>query len=278
MQSRHIFLVKGSLLTALGLSLAAMTTQASADFLKPGVITAGSDITFAPYEFMNNGKPTGFDITMLDGIAKTLNMKAVNVDTRFPNLIPGLQGKRFDITNSSMYITAERLKVIDMIPYLKTGEKIITLTGSQYQPVDPAEMCGHKIGTMAGTSFLQSLTTYSQKSCVGAGKPAITIREYPTDPQVTQALLSRAVEAQITDVAVAQGVVDRLHGRVKITSDKLLYPVLVGYGVRKDDPQIKQTLEKGLKKFSQTVEYKQLFAQYHFTPATEQDLQAMNLQ
>lgn len=47
----------------------------------------------------------------------------MNIDTRFPNLIPGLQGGRFDITNSSMYITAERLKVIDMVPYLKSGKR-----------------------------------------------------------------------------------------------------------------------------------------------------------
>jgi polar amino acid transport system substrate-binding protein len=45
-----------------------------------------------------------------------------------------LQGGRFDITNSSMYITAERLKVIDMVPYLKSGEAILALKGSDYQP------------------------------------------------------------------------------------------------------------------------------------------------
>ena len=260
----------------LGISLCAIAASAQADFIKPGVITAGSDITFAPYEYMQNGKPAGFDIEMLNGIAKTMNMKAVNVDTRFPNLIPGLQGKRFDITNSSMYITPERLKVIDMIPYLKTGEKIVTLANSSYKPEVPDELCGHKIGTMAGTSFLQGLMTFSQQSCVAKGKPAITISEYPTDPQATQALLSKAVEAQITDVAVAQNVVERLKGRVVITSDKLLYPVLVGFGVRKDDPQVKQTLEDGLKKFSQTPEYKALFSKYHFTPPTADDIRQLN--
>lgn len=72
---------------------------------------------------MENNKPAGFDIELLDGLAKTMGREAVNIDTRFPNLIPGLQGGRFDITNSSMYITAERLKVIDMVPYLKSGKR-----------------------------------------------------------------------------------------------------------------------------------------------------------
>jgi polar amino acid transport system substrate-binding protein len=79
---------------------------------------------------MENNKPAGFDIEFLAGLAKTMGREAVNIDTRFPNLIPGLQGGRFDITNSSMYITAERLKVIDMVPYLKSGEAILALKGA----------------------------------------------------------------------------------------------------------------------------------------------------
>ncbi|WP_420877951.1 transporter substrate-binding domain-containing protein [Rosenbergiella australiborealis] len=267
-----------SLLIAVGVTLTTLATQANADFLHSNIITAGSDMTFAPYEYIDAGKPAGFDIKMLDGIAKSLNMKAVNIDTRFPNLITGLQGKRFDITNSSMYITPERLKVIDMIPYLKTGEKILALSNSHYLPQSPDQMCGHTIGAMSGTSFLQGLMTFSKNSCVAKGQAPITLREYPTDPQVTQALLSKAVEAQITDNAVAQSAIARLNGRVKMTSDKLLYPVLVGFGVRKDDPHIKQTLEMGLKKFSQTAEYHQLFEEYHFTPASEKDLQVSQAQ
>lgn len=271
MYSTDIKIIRNSLMSAMGISLALLSSNVDASFIKPGVITAGSDMTFSPYEYMVNGKQAGFDVEMLEGIAKAVNMKAVNIDTRFPNLIPGLQGKRFDITNSSMYITPERLKVIDMVPYLKTGEKILVLSDSSYLPASPSEMCGHKIGAMAGTSFLQGLELFSQKSCINKGKPPITLREYPTDPQVTQALLSKAVEAQITDVAVAQNVIVRLKGKVKITSDKLLYPVLIGFGVRKDTPEVKQVLEDGLKKFSQTSEYKHLFEKYHFTPPTPGD-------
>lgn len=51
-----------------------------------------------------------------------------------------------------MYITAERLKVIDMVPYLKSGESILVLKGSEYQPKKPEDFCGHKIGSMGATS------------------------------------------------------------------------------------------------------------------------------
>lgn len=134
-------------------------------------------MTFFPYEYMKDNKPAGFDIEFLDGLAKVMGRQAVNIDTRFPNLITGLQSNRFDITNSSMYITADRMKVIDMIPYLKSGEAILSLKGSDYQPKTPEEFCGHKIGSMGATSWLQQLHKLSDDYCVKNGKPPIAISE-----------------------------------------------------------------------------------------------------
>lgn len=147
-------------------AVGALTSLNALAFQQSGKITAGSDMTFFPYEYMENNKPAGFDIELLNGLAKSMGREAVNIDTRFPNLIPGLQGGRFDITNSSMYITAERLKVIDMVPYLKSGEAILARKGSDYQPKTPEDFCGHKIGSMGATSWLAQLQKLSADYCV----------------------------------------------------------------------------------------------------------------
>lgn len=252
-----------------------LTSFSSIAFQQPGKITAGSDMTFFPYEYMENNQPAGFDIELLAGLAKTLGREAVNIDTRFPNLIPGLQGGRFDITNSSMYITAERLKVIDMVPYLKSGESILALKGRDYQPKIPEDFCGHKIGSMGATSWLAQLQKLSVEYCVKKGLKPIALSEYPTDPQTTQAMLSGAVEAQITDAAVARGVIDKLGNRVVISSETLIYPVLNGFGVKKGNTEVKTALEEGLKKFSATPEYLTLLKKYNFQPPTEEDIKTL---
>ncbi|MDO6749615.1 transporter substrate-binding domain-containing protein, partial [Gilvimarinus sp. 1_MG-2023] len=86
-----------------------------------------------------------------------------------------LRGGRFDITNSSMYITADRMKVIDMIPYLKSGESILSIKGSDYQPEVPEDFCGHRIGSMAGTAWLKQLQTLSVEYCEANGLKPIAI-------------------------------------------------------------------------------------------------------
>jgi len=244
-------------------------------FQQPGKIVAGSDMTFFPYEYMEKNKPAGFDIEFLDGLAKVMGMTAENIDTRFPNLISGLQAGRFDITNSSMYITADRMKVIDMVPYLKSGESILAVKGSAYQPKTPEEFCGHKIGSMGATSWLQQLQKLSAEYCVKNGLQPIAISEYGTDPQTTQAMLAHAVEAQITDAAVARGVVDKLGDRVVISSQTLIYPVLNGFGVKKGNDEVRNALIQGLEKYSKTPEYAALLDKYKFQAPTADDIAAL---
>lgn len=252
--------------------LASFSTQA---FLHPGKITAGSDMTFPPYEYIENNQPAGFDIELLNGIAQSLGLEATNLDTRFPNLIPGLQGGRFDITNSSMYITPERLKVIDMLPYLKSGESILVRKDSAYQPKLPEDFCGHKIGSMGATSWLAQLEKLSVEYCVKQGLKPIELSVYTTDPQTTQALLSGAVEAQITDAAVAKEVVSKLGNRIAISSETLIYPVLNGFGIKKGNTKVKMAMEEGLKKFSATPEYAALLKKYNFQAPTAEDISTL---
>lgn len=259
---------------ALGAALA-LAAQASQAFQQPGKIIAGSDLTFFPYEYMDKDTPAGFDIELLDGLAKTMGRTAQNLDTRFPNLITGLQGNRFDITNSSMYITAERLKVIDMVPYLKSGEAILSLKGAAYQPKVPEDFCGHKIGSMGATSWLAQIRKLSDEYCVKNGKGAIEVSEFATDPQTTQALLAHAVEAQITDAAVARGVIDKLGAKVQISSETLIYPVLNGFGVKKGNDEVKTALEQALATYSKTPEYAALLKKYNFQAPTEVDIAAL---
>lgn len=257
--------------SVLGVTVA-MTSLAASAFQQPGKIIAGSDLTFFPYEYMDKNQPAGFDIEFLDGLAKTMGRTAENLDTRFPNLITGLQAGRFDIVNSSMYITAERLKVIDMVPYLKSGESILALKGGDYQPKKPEEFCGRKIGSMGATSWLQQLNKLSAEYCVKNGLQPIAISEYATDPQATQALLSRAVDAQITDAAVARGVVEKLGNRVAISSDTLIYPVLNGFGIKKGNTEVRTALEEGLNTYRASPEYAALLKKYNFQAPTDAEI------
>lgn len=258
----------------LGVSLLSAAC-AQAAVMTPGKLMVGSDLTFPPYEYLDGKTPAGFDIEFMNGVAKAMKLEPSYVDTRFTSLIPGLQAKRYDLIASALFITPERSKVIDMVPYLKTGESLITLSGSSFKPKKPEGLCGHKVGSMQGTYWLEKLHALSTDYCAKQGLKPIAVSEYSTDPQTTQALLSHAVEVQMTDAAVASQVVEKMHGRLAVTSDTLLYPVLVGLGVSKSAPEFKQQLSDGIAAFKASGEYTTLLQKYHLAEPGDADIQAL---
>lgn len=77
------------------------------------VMRVGTDATFPPMEFVQDGKRTGFDVELIEAIGKQLNKKVEWVDIGFKGLIPGLISNRFDVAASAIYMTEERQKVVN---------------------------------------------------------------------------------------------------------------------------------------------------------------------
>ena len=59
---------------------------------------------------------------------------------------------------------------------------------------------------MGATSWLAQLQKLSADYCVKKGLKPIALSVYTTDPQTTRRCCRAAVDAQITDAAVARGV------------------------------------------------------------------------
>ena len=125
------------LLASLAAAAALFTSGAQA---QDNVLRVGTDATFPPMEFVENGKRTGFDIELVEAIAKTMGKQVEWVDIDFKGLIPGLISKRFDMAVSAIYITDERKKVVDFTDsYYMDDQAIVTMkdnadiTGDNYK-------------------------------------------------------------------------------------------------------------------------------------------------
>src|SRR6218665_2692330 len=77
------------------------------------VIRFAPDATFPPFEFFKNGKRPGFDIELIELLAKNMGKKLEWNDIDFKGLIPGLVSRPFDVASSATYITEERRRVVD---------------------------------------------------------------------------------------------------------------------------------------------------------------------
>jgi ABC-type amino acid transport substrate-binding protein len=228
-----------------------------------GVIRVGSDLTYPPYAYLAGGTPSGFDPDFVRALASQLGEKASFQDIRFEQLIPNLSSGRFDLIASALYITAARAKQVDYIPYLTTGNSIVVRSGDT-GAVSVRDLCGKQVGVIKGAAVADSLRKESGGACKGDGP--IDVREFPTDPEATQALLASQVDAQVTDAAVAKAVVDKTSGKLAITSTALLYPIPVGLAVKKGNAALAKKIRHGIAKLRASGAYQQLLQKYNLRP------------
>ncbi len=277
MQKKSLLL--GAVVGALLLTGCAKQTEkdtAQAGAVEKKSVTVGSDLTFPPYEYLKDGVPSGVSVEIMEKIAEVDGTyKAEWIDTRWANLIPGLKGEKFDILFSSMYITKERLEQIDMIPYYKTDISLLVLNDSKLAPKGANDLCGRTVGAMKGTAFSEQVHKISKERCVAEGKAAITIREFETSPQTTQALLAHAVDIQYDDAAVLKAAEKNLSGKVKITSTEEFFPTVGGIGIRKGDTASYKMVEDGINKIKASGDFEKILTAYGLKAPTDEDIKAV---
>lgn len=237
-------------------------TQA-AGLLTEGVFKVGLEATYPPFEsYDSNNNIVGLDPDFTALIAEQLNAKPELIDTKFTSLILGI-GKKYDAVISGMYVTPERLKQADAIPYALSGASIVVLKSGEIQPKTEEELCGLTVGLQQGTSWVTSLKKLSDDYCLTNGKAAIGIQEFPTSPEASQALLSRNIDTQLEIAPAAQIIVDKSRGRLHISSTKLVYPLPLGIYVEKGNTALIDAITAALATLKANGKYDEVIKKYN---------------
>ena len=110
--------------SAMSSSGGAMSSAAAADLhlMTPGKLVVGMNLQFKPEMYLDDaGKPAGYDVDLLNALAKDLGVTLDIQNLDFNGLIPGLQSKKFDMVSVGLTATDERKKAIDFsreyVPY-----------------------------------------------------------------------------------------------------------------------------------------------------------------
>jgi len=115
---------------AVALALAAVVAGASAattagsnpyNLITPGTLTVGMTLQFKPEMYLANGKPAGYDVELLNALAKKMGVKLKIDNLAFTGLIAGLVAKKFDMVSVGLSPTPARAKSVTFsrayVPY-----------------------------------------------------------------------------------------------------------------------------------------------------------------
>ncbi|HZK54584.1 MAG TPA: basic amino acid ABC transporter substrate-binding protein [Desulfosporosinus sp.] len=156
------------------------------------VLKVGSDVAYAPFEFMDESqKATGFDIELIQALGADMGYTKVNIETSaFDGLIPALQAGKYDAVISAMTITDDRAKgVLFSDKYFLSGQYIAMKKGANFKSLE--DLKGKKIGVQ--------LNTTGQYAVEKAG---METKKYDTTPDALNTLLTGGVDAVVADSPV----------------------------------------------------------------------------
>lgn len=190
-----------------------------------GKLTTCTHLPYAPFQSNEGGKVVGFDIDMIDLVAKKLGVTQTVVDTPFEGIKSGqdLDTGKCDIAAAGMTITPERLKVIDFsVPYFDATLALLIRKGGGYTSLESFK--GKNLGVQSGTTG---------KDFVISKKIAdLTPKEYEDLATLQQALATNQIDGAVNDLPVWSDYIKKNPGKFEVaaqfnTADKF------GFGIKK---------------------------------------------
>ncbi|MET7751779.1 ABC transporter substrate-binding protein [Micromonospora sp. NPDC005367] len=220
-----------------------------------GKIVVGSDTTYAPAEFLDTDGKTaiGFDVELFTAVAAKLGLKAEFVSAPFGDIITGVSSGKYEVGVSSFTINDERKTQANMVSYYQVGTQWVTKKGNPAGvAIDNA--CGKKIAVQKDTVQVEDIQKRS-KACTDAGKPAITVEQFPGQDAATAAVVSGKDDAMLADYPVGVFAVTKSEGQLDLL-DKMYEAAPYGYVVAKDQAAFAEAVRDATKALIADGSYK----------------------
>jgi polar amino acid transport system substrate-binding protein len=237
---------------------ATATAPGGIELIKAGTLTTCTHLPYAPFQFEKGGKIVGFDVDLIDLVAKELGVEQAIVDTPFEGIKSGqdLNTGKCDIAAAGMTITDERKAVIDFTdPYFDATQALLIKKGAGYASL--ADLNGKTVGVQAGTTG---------KDYVDAQKAAgVNVIEFEDLATEQQALATGQVDAAVNDLPVWLQYIKENPGKYEIGTE-FDTGEQYGFGVKKGgNPELLETANEVLAKAKSDGTYDTLYEKWFGT-------------
>jgi polar amino acid transport system substrate-binding protein len=123
----------------------------------PGKLKVCTNLPYEPFQFNQGGKDVGFDVDLMDLVAKKLGVTQELVDIDFDAIKSGtaLNARRCDVAAAGMTITDERKRNLDFSsPYMDEAIAVMAPKGTGVKNLDEIKAKNLSLGVQAATTSL----------------------------------------------------------------------------------------------------------------------------
>ena len=245
-------------LLALGMGVPA-ASAAGADSVEGKTFVIGTDTTFAPFEFRENGELTGIDMDILRAIADDQGFDVEIRSLGFSAALAALSSNQVDGVIAGMSITDERKEVYDFSePYFESGVQMAVPASDEetkgYEDLEGKTVVA-KTGS-EGESYAKSI----------AGKYGFTVKSLDQSATMYESVKAGSAVAVFDDYPVLAYGIAQNNG-LKTVTDKVPGGSY-GFAVNKgENTALLAAFNDGLAKLKDNGEYQKILDKYLADPS-----------
>jgi len=214
----------------------------------------GTNASFPPFEYVEDGEIVGFDIDLVKEIAELQGFEVEFRDISFDSLIPGLASGSLDIVAAGMTITEERKEVVAFSdPYYSANQSVLVHQDSEE---DLTVLFGdNDIGVQTGTTG----DSWVREKLIDPDILTGELRNYDSYVFVIRDLANENIEAAVLDKPVAETY--SKDNPVKVVAE-VITGEEYGIAVGKNNQELQEEINAGLAKVIENGTMDELIEKY----------------
>ncbi|MGX1473633.1 UNVERIFIED_CONTAM: polar amino acid transport system substrate-binding protein [Streptomyces canus] len=239
------------------------TAAGGVELVKGGQLTTCTHLPYPPFQSEIDGKVQGFDVSLVDLVAKDLGVQQKVLDTPFENFKTGafLNSGDCDLAAAGMTITEERKKNVDFSdPYFDATQALLVAKGSGISSLAAAKAKKVQLGAQAqttGEDYVKSQgfdpVSFESSDAVLNGLRSGQVKAVVIDYPVVQGWLKNKANADAFQVADNINTGEQYGFTVKKGNTKLLAAVNKALADAKADGTYKKLYEKWIGPYDESV-------------------------
>ncbi|GLX38942.1 basic amino acid ABC transporter substrate-binding protein [Streptomyces roseochromogenus] len=223
--------------------------------VEKGKLTTCTHLPYPPFQFEQNGKVVGFDVALIDLVARNLKVEQKILDTPFENFKTGafLNSGQCDLAAAGMTITDERKKNVDFsVPYFDATQALLASKKSGVTTLAELKAKGGKLGAQAET------TGESYAKAQGFNPVS-----FESSDAVLNGLRTGQVDAVVIDYPVVQGwLKDKANAAEFVLGQNIDTGEKYGFSVKKGNAALLAAIDKAITAAKADGTYKKLYEQW----------------
>jgi polar amino acid transport system substrate-binding protein len=231
------------------------TAAGGVKLVKAGQLTTCTHLPYPPFQSEIDGKVQGFDVSLIDLVAKDLGVKQKVLDTPFENFKTGafLNSGDCDLAAAGMTITEERKKNVDFSdPYFDATQALLVAKGSGISSLADAKAKKVQLGAQAQTT--------GEDYVKGQGFDPVS---FESSDAVLNGLRSGQVKAVVIDYPVVQGwLKNKANAEAFQVADNINTGEQYGFTVKKGNTKLLAAVNKALADAKADGTYKKLYEKW----------------